>query len=299
MKSSLYLPLWFWKAKFFNIKKPLQTVIFISNKCNLACKHCSVYARKEPDVKSYGQIRRELQYSYDKGSRFVDFEGGEPTLWNDGDYDLNSLIDLAKEIGFFSTTVTTNAYRPFAGLRADSIWVSMDGLCDYHDRIRGRGVFDRLVENIANSGHPGLSVNMVVNSVNYHSVEEALEFVKGNPHIKSISFNFHTPFNGVEHDDLYLDWDIRCKVIDKIIEYKKKKYPVMNSVSGLKLMKHNKFKKQCWVTNFILADGTRLDSCRGEYEGICDRCGLCMAGEMRSVMTLKPDTVFAGMKLRM
>jgi MoaA/NifB/PqqE/SkfB family radical SAM enzyme len=299
MKSSLYLPLWFLKAKFFNVKRPLQTVLFISDKCNLACKHCSIYARKVPDVKSYEQIRRELQYSYDRGSRFVDFEGGEPTLWTDGDYNLNSLIDLAKEIGFFSTTVTTNAYRPFAGLRADSIWVSMDGLGKYHDEIRGHGTFERLVENIANSGHPELSVNMVINSRNYHSVGEALEFVRSNGHIKSISFNFHTPFKGVDYDNLYLDWDVRCRTIDKIIGYKKKKYPVMNSVSGLKLMKHNRFKKQCWITNFIFADGTRLDTCQGENDGICDSCGLCMAGEMRSVMTLKPDTVFAGLKLRM
>lgn len=72
----------------------------------------------------------------------------------------------------------------------------------------------------------------------------------------------------------------------------------MNSISGLKLMKHNQFKKQCWVSNFILADGTRLTDCGGSQVGICDRCGLCMAGEMRSVMTLKPDTILAGLRLR-
>ncbi|MDU1904898.1 MAG: radical SAM protein [Dysgonomonas sp.] len=299
MNSTLYLPFWFLRAKFLGRKKPLQSVLFISDKCNLTCKHCSVYARKEPNIKTYEQIREELQYCYKEGSRFVDFEGGEPTLWHDGDYDLNSLLDLAKEIGLFSTTVTTNAARPFPGLRADSIWVSLDGLGKYHDEIRGKGVFDRLVKNIEESGHPDLSVNMVVNAVNYKSVDETIEFAKNNPHIKSISINFHTPFEGVEGDDLFLDWETRCEVIDKVIGYKKRKYPIMNSISGLKLMKHNKFKKQCWVSNFILADGTRLDTCNGAYAGVCDLCGLCMAGEMRSVMTLKPDTIFAGMKLRM
>ena len=72
----------------------------------------------------------------------------------------------------------------------------------------------------------------------------------------------------------------------------------MNSVSGLKLMKHNRFKKYCWVSNFILVDGTRLPECAGSVAGVCDRCGFCMAGEMHSVMTLKPDTIFAGLKLR-
>ncbi|MDR2956153.1 MAG: radical SAM protein [Prevotella sp.] len=297
MGSKFYLPLWFLKAKLLGSKKPLQSVIFILDKCNLTCKHCNVYARKEPNIKTYQQVRDELQYCYDQGSRFIDFEGGEPTMWTDGEHDLNSLIRLAKEIGFFSTTITTNAVRPFSDSEADSIWVSLDGLGHYHDAVRGKGVFEKLVKNIDDSRHPDLSVNMVVNSINYESVDETIEFVKNNPYIKSISINFHTPYTGTEH--MFLDWKTRCEVIDKVIAYKKKGYPIMNSVSGLKLMKHNKFKKQCWVSNFILADGTRLTECSGKTAGICDQCGLCMAGEMRSVMTLKPDTILAGMKLRM
>lgn len=297
MGARFYLPIWFFKAKFLGKKNPLQSVVFISDKCNLACKHCCIYAKDKPIEKTYDKIAEELQYCYDQGSRFVDFEGGEPTLWRDGEYDLNSLIKLAKKIGFFSTTITTNAFRSFAGSLADSIWVSLDGLGHYHDEIRGKGVFERLVKNIAEANHPDLSVNMVVNSINYLSVDETIEFAKNNPHIKSISINFHTPFEGSE--DLYLDWDKRCEVIDKVIAYKKKGYPIMNSVSGLKLMKHNRFKKQCWVSNFIMPDGTRYEQCNGAAEGLCDKCGFCMAGEMRSIMTLKPDTIFAGMKLRM
>jgi MoaA/NifB/PqqE/SkfB family radical SAM enzyme len=297
MKSLFYLPFWFFRARCFGVRKPLQTVLFILDRCNLACRHCTIYESRHPHVKTYDRIREELEYSYRLGSRFVDFEGGEPTLWRDGDRDLNSLIRLAKQIGFYSTTITTNAQRPFAGSEADSIWVSLDGLGDFHDQIRGRGAFDRLVKNIATAGHPHLSVNMVINSINYPSVEETVEFAKNNPHIESISLNFHTPYEGTEY--LFLDWDKRARVIDLIIEKKKAGYPVMNSVSGLKLMKHNRFRKQCWVSNFILSDGTRLTECQGKTAGVCDRCGLSMAGEMHSVFSLKPDTVFAGLKLRM
>ncbi len=173
-------------------KIPLQTVLFISDQCNLRCKHCCVYAQKSITKKSYEQIKEELQYAYGLGSRFVDFEGGEPTLWRDGEHDLNSLIRLAKEIGFFSTTVTTNAVMPFHGLEADSIWVSMDGVGPYHDRVRGEGVFDRLVRNIETCGHPHLSVNMVVSKLNYESLDDAIEFARTNPHIRSISINFLT-----------------------------------------------------------------------------------------------------------
>ncbi|GHT21293.1 hypothetical protein AGMMS4957_09830 [Bacteroidia bacterium] len=298
MKSLFYLPWWFFKAKFFGCKKPLQTVLFISDKCNLACKHCTVYQATNPHIKTYAQIREELEYSYRLGSRFVDFEGGEPTLWREAPMlDLNSLIDLSKEIGFYSATMTTNAQMPFAGSHADSIWVSLDGLGAFHDEIRGKGAFDRLVQNIATANHPKLSVNMVINAKNYTSVEETIEFAKNNPAIQSISLNFHTPYAGTE--DLFLDWGTRAEVIDLIISKKRAGYPIMNSVSGLKLMKHNNFKKQCWVSNFIQSDGTRLETCAGKNAGVCDRCGLSMAGEMNAVFNLKPDTIFAGMKLRM
>jgi MoaA/NifB/PqqE/SkfB family radical SAM enzyme len=296
MKELIYLGTWFAKARFLGIKRPLQTVLFVSEQCNLACKHCSVYKKENPIIKSYHQIREELEYAYRSGSRFVDFEGGEPTIWRDGEHDLNSLIRLARKTGFYSATITTNALLPFAGSEADSIWVSLDGIGKYHDEIRGKGTFDRLVENITTSGHPALSVNMVINNRNYHSVTETIEYAKNNPHIQSISLNFHTPYSDTA--DLFLDWDIRAEVIDKIIEMKKKGYPVMNSISGLKLMKHNQFKKECWVTDFILADSTRLPECPGKIAGVCDRCGFSMAGEMRSVFSLKPDTVMAGMSLR-
>jgi MoaA/NifB/PqqE/SkfB family radical SAM enzyme len=297
MGSLFYLPWWFFKARFLGQKSPLQTVLFISDKCNLACKHCSVYQISNPHIKTYEQIKEELVYSYQLGSRFVDFEGGEPTLWRDGDKDLNSLIRLSKAIGFFSATITTNAQLPFQGSEADSIWVSLDGLGDFHDEIRGKGAFGRLVKNIATANHPHLSVNMVINSRNCTSVKETVEFAKNNPHIQSISLNFHTPYAGTEN--LFLDWDKRLEVIDLIIGMKKSGYPIMNSVSGLKRMKDNRFKKQCWVSNFILSDGTRLPECQGKTAGVCDRCGFSMAGEMNSVFNLKPDTLFAGMKLRL
>jgi len=297
MKSFFYLPWWFFKARILGIKRPLQTVLFITDQCNLSCRHCIVYRAVNPQVKSYQQVKEELAYSYRSGARFVDFEGGEPTLWRDGDKDLNSLIRLAKEIGFYSATITTNAWLPFAGSEADSIWVSLDGLGAYHNDIRGKGVFERIVRHIEAAGHPRISVNMVINNRNYPSVEETVRFVNDHPNIQSISLNFHNPYPGTEN--LFLDWEKRGKVIDLIIRMKKSGYPIMNSVSGLKLMKDAKFKKECWVSNFILTDGRRLPECAGKTAGICESCGLSMSGEMRSLFTLKPDTVLAGMKLRM
>ena len=257
LKQLFYLPWWFFRARILGQKRPLQTVLFVSNICNLRCAHCAEGTHAGGISKSWQQIKEELEYSHRLGARFVDFEGGEPTLWRDEQgRDLNDLLDLSKQLGFYSATVTTNAQRPFAGLRADSIWVSLDGVGHWHDKIRGEGAFARLEENLAGCGHPNLSVNMAINALNYPAVAETIEYAKASPYIRQISLNFHTPYPGTEH--MALAWEVRQQLIDQIIDYKRRDYPIMNSISGLKLMRHNQFPKDCWVSNFILAVGARL-----------------------------------------
>jgi MoaA/NifB/PqqE/SkfB family radical SAM enzyme len=226
----------------------------------------------------------------------VDFEGGEPLLWKDGENNLNNLILMAKETGFFSATITTNAQIPFSDSLADSIWVSLDGIGEVHDAIRGKGAFIRLEENLAQCKHPHISANMVINNLNYTNVVQTIEYVSNSPHIQSISLNFHTPYPDTEY--LFLAWDKREKVIDKIIGMKKAGYPVINSLSGLRMMKYADFKRQCWISNFILVDGTRLSECAGKRANVCSQCGYGMASEMKCIFDFKWDTILSGIKLR-
>ena len=307
----VYLAQWFVRARFVGRKAPLQTVLFITDKCNLRCKHCSVYGSAGNKQRSFEDIVADMKYSYALGSRFIDLEGGEPTLWKEAKderreakgeyYTINDLIDAALEIGFFSITVTTNAQQDFSWIRPQSIWVSMDGVGEYHDRVRGEGTFARLEENVRKSGFKHICVNMVVNALNYESLDAAMEYAKNNPAIEQISINFHTPYPGTEY--LMLPLEKKAEIIDKVIAYKKKGYPIMNSISGLKLMKRNalgeiNLGKECFVTNFIYTDGSR-SLCLGYGTEQCKVCGFCMAGEMASVFHFKPDTILSGFKLRM
>lgn len=292
----LYLAKWFIGARFLGKKRPLQTVLFITDACSLSCRHCAIYNHRNPVMKSYRQIEDELRYSYGLGSRFVDFEGGEPLLWREGGRDINSLVDLAKSMGFYSCTITTNGQQPLKGLKADSIWVSLDGVGAVHDDIRGEGAFEKLEKNIAESDHKAISVNMTINNRNYQDVERVVKYVKGNPKLRQVSFSFHTPYEGTE--GLWLDWGERAKVVDRLIELKHRRAPIMNSESGLKKLRDNRFEKHCWVSNFILHDGTKFSECTGKTAGICDQCGFGMAGEMSSVFEFRLDTLMAGMKLR-
>ncbi len=300
-----YLAQWYLRA-LMGRRAPLQSVIFILDKCNLRCKHCSVYELERPRIKTYNAIREELEDCYRAGSRFIDFEGGELYLWHDrtggNDYTINDLLDLAHEIGFFSATITTNAQIPFNGSHADTIFVSMDGVGGWHDEIRGEGTFARIEKHIRDfHREKPVCVNMVINNRNYPCVAETLEYVRSNPDIDRIAFNFHTPFR--ETEELYLDPEERNRIIDLLIDYKRHGYPIMNSFGGLRAMKVYGKKvlctdRFCWVTNFIFSDGSRAPKCMGFTHGVCDRCGFSMGGEMFSLFHLNPDTILAALQLR-
>ena len=300
--QTAYLFQWYVRA-LMGRRAPLQSVIFVLDRCNLRCKHCSVYELEHPRSKTLQEVREELEDCYRAGSRFVDFEGGELYLWRDGDKTINDILDAAHEIGFYSATITTNAQLPFNGSHADQVFVSMDGIGEWHDAIRGKGTFERLEKNVhAFHREKPVCVNMVINNRNYPCVEETLEYVRRNPDIDEISLNFHTPF--AETEDLYLAPDIRNRVIDTLIDCKRRGYPIMNTVSGLRAMKVKGNRvictdKYCWITNFIFSDGSRAPKCMGFTHGVCDRCGFSMGGEMYSLFHLNPDTILAGMKLRL
>ncbi len=301
LRQYFYLAQWFVRARFFGRKAPLQTVLFITDKCNLRCKHCSVYGSAGYRQRTYDEIVADMHYAYRQGSRFIDLEGGEPTLWKEGDKTINDLIDKARAIGFFSITVTTNAQQDFSWIHPHSIWVSMDGVGAYHDSIRGEGTFARLEENIRRSGQKHICVNMVVNSLNCESLDAAMDYVRQNPAIEQISVNFHTPYPGTEY--LMLPPEKKAALIDKVLAYKRKGYPIMNSYSGLRKMKQNALRqitlgRECFVTNFIYPDGSR-GLCVGYGTEQCRQCGFCMAGEMASVFHFCPDTLLSGFKLRM
>lgn len=298
-----YLPIWAFRSIIRNKQQPLQTVLFLTDYCNLKCKHCFEQGHACTMQKPFAQIKEELEYAYGLGSRFLDLEGGEPTLWKEDGKDINDVIALAKETGFFTVTVTTNAQLPFDWVKADLIWVSLDGYKEYHDEIRGEGAFEKADRNAQtffekNGGirKARLGANIAINRLNKDSIKDTLRYIKENPAFESIAVNFHTPYPGTE--DLCLSMEERSEVIDLVIQMKKEGYPVQNSVSGLEIMKKRGFRKYCWISNFILTDGTRLTECPGKTLGICDDCGFCMAGEMYSIMHLRPDTFLSGIRLR-
>ena len=282
-----YLGGWFFRAKFLRKRDPLQSVVFVTNGCDSTCRHCSLCTKKEKTYfKSFEEIGKDLDYCYDRGARILDIEGVNLLQWQDGDYSIEDIFTLARQMGFYSisTMIPIANYEAWKSLdiNVDVLWVSIMGVDDLS-----------LLEALSN-----VSLYMVVNAQNHHDLPTFLGFVQQHPVIQQIAFNFHTPFQGTEH--LALSEQQREDVITQLIAYKRKGYHIINSISGLKNMQTLRFKRHCWICNFIYCDGRHSPQCIDDKaSGICDSCGFSMAGEMNAVFNLCPDTILAGLGIRL
>ncbi|MDR0777921.1 MAG: radical SAM protein [Methanomassiliicoccaceae archaeon] len=282
-----------WLRSFFGSKAPLVNTLIIHYGCNLRCKHCSIHSSNIEHLGknklSYDEVVNDLRSQFKRGARIAYFEGGETTLWEDNGKDLGDLIKAAKDIGYKNVGYTTNGtQRMFTG--SDIISVSLDGPRDMHDTIRGDGVYDKLMDNIANTDFTGaIYANMVINKYNLDLIEETAKVVKDNEKLTGIIFNFITP----PPYDIALTNDEKKKAIAKIRELKKNGHPILNSKKGLELLAEEDWSKKCpyYVTVFVLPDGTHKDGCPMAGTDSCKECGFAAVREYYLVKRGNPFTI--------
>ncbi len=135
--------------------------------CNIRCRHCFVSAGPKSDsipMMSRAQVEAGLEEAAALGARDAYFTGGEPFLHPE----IRSLVDFALER--MPLTILTNALlidEDLAGWIADrfarsrysfDLRVSLDGVvAASNDRVRGRGVYDGVVEALRRLARAGVS----------------------------------------------------------------------------------------------------------------------------------------------
>jgi MoaA/NifB/PqqE/SkfB family radical SAM enzyme len=143
---------------------PRHVSIALTNACDLACPYC--FAPKYPAALRLERLTAWMDELDSHGCLGVGFGGGEPTLHRD----LESICKYGTTETRLSITLTTHAHRlteelarALAG-NVHFIRVSMDGVGNTYERLRGRS-FDsllaqlRLVQTISRFG-----INYVVNA---------------------------------------------------------------------------------------------------------------------------------------
>ncbi|MEM3453145.1 MAG: radical SAM protein [Candidatus Hadarchaeum sp.] len=264
--------------------------IDVTNRCNLRCRHCFFWR-----VENLGELSIEgWKEVLGKLPKFLycSWVGGEPLLRKE-------LIETGKN-KFLINEVVTNGTVPIPSWNDVSFFISIDGTKHYHEVIRGKGTYDLARENIKTTGARYLLLNMVVNSLNYRSIEK---FVSewSNSKVLWVKFSFYTPFIGGENS-LFLPFKKRNEIIDRVLKPLKENYGDFIFISDalLESMKYPnclKVTSDCPATKLILSLDSmgkiKYRSCGGRracYMGagaICEKCGHMTPHYLRAIYEME------------
>lgn len=175
------------------IKKPPLRHLFLelTLRCNQFCIHCGSRCGEhecppELTLDQYKKILDDIKHDMDISSFQLNITGGEPLLRRD----FFEIMDYANKLGY-RWGMTTNASlidddvaKRLHEVGMKTVSVSIDGLRDTHDELRGRkGAYDLAIRGINALAKVGkfqnIMVTTVVNHRNIGELPELFEIMKG------------------------------------------------------------------------------------------------------------------------
>jgi Fe-coproporphyrin III synthase len=276
-------------------RSPLMCAYKVTADCSLNCLHCPFVTGddKRKGGLDYRSALAVLDRLYLDGVRILVFEGGEPLLWKDpaAGKDLSHLIGRAKE-RFFFTCITTNGTIPLGGFDPDIVFISLDGLKETHDSIRGR-CFDMVMSNIEKySRRKKIIINTCISRLNFMEIPELVKYLEGR--VYGMTFQFFYPYSQVEN--LSLSIVQKKQVLGELAGLKKKGYSLLDSYSCLKKMEDNSWKCRDFLISNVEPDGSMNHGCylKNRTEDIsCERCGFTAHCEISLAYGLDPGAIRA------
>lgn len=274
-------------------RRPLLASYKLTYQCNLRCQQCP-FPQYTAAPASFEEVCAVLDRLRERGDRLVVFEGGEPLLWKDGSRDFRSVVRYARE-RFACVGVTTNGTLPLDAIETDILWVSVDGFAQTHNRLRQAEIFDRVVEHMRRSNHPRLYAHLTANAENAAEIPELVRFLS--EIVKGITIQFYYPYGPDDH--LFLPWEERRALLDRLIQLKGAGYPVLNSVPGLRALQGGGWRCLPMLVDCANPDGSIYQGCylHGRAEIDCQKCGFSPYTEMSLALRGNPQAVLAGMQI--
>ena len=145
-------------AILFDKRYPIGVGWNITYRCNLKCSYCGLWDMQVEELDT-AAVFRIIDELYAIGVRFVNFSGGEPLLRRDLGAIIKKCLDKGFHVGIFSNgTLIANNIEAIRNLH--EIQLSLDGPREFHDLIRGNGVYDKVIEAIEICLREGLKVNL-------------------------------------------------------------------------------------------------------------------------------------------
>jgi MoaA/NifB/PqqE/SkfB family radical SAM enzyme len=258
--------------------------IDVTNRCNLRCEHCYFFAEdhtgeKELSIEKWVE-KLEAMKAAGHPMMLCTWVGGEPMV-------RKQLIEVGRKY-FKHNTVVTNGTMPLPAWDDCNFVISIDGTEEAFNRMRAPGIYQKIKQNVINHPELKIQISCVLTSITKDCIEDLIK--EWSPIARGgIIFDFFTPVTGLD-ETLWLDWETRDRLIDQILELKKKYPGVINMMdSTLELMRAKNSKRVTDNCAFRLKaftlgpTGEPKGKCMMGDNADCDRCGCVVPFHMATL----------------
>ena len=165
-----------------NIENGETMQLYITNNCNLRCKHCYMYAdyEKENEI-TLDEIKKLCSNFKIQGGKYVTLTGGEVTTRNDLDKIIKFLHNLDLGIHILSNGVnwSDELIELVAQSNVERVQISLDGFDEKsNSMIRGVGVFDKILDTIDKLVKKNVNVSVAVTPLYEVALKNKEKYIK-------------------------------------------------------------------------------------------------------------------------
>lgn len=166
------------------LSTPIKVQWKITNKCNLKCKHCYLGKLNGFEL-DFDKVMEITDTIINSNVMEVTLSGGECLTYKGIETVIEKLLinDIKVDI-FTNALLLKNVLSKIDKNIKDKskllFYVSVDGLKENHERIRGKNTFDKTIENIRyaiGKGYPVVT-NTVINKINYNDIIDMVVLLK-------------------------------------------------------------------------------------------------------------------------
>ncbi len=220
-----------------------SAIVDVTDRCNLRCKHC-FYFREEHDSREMASEEflnglKVLQKRHNIIS--MGWSGGEPLYRPD-------VVQKGAKL-FAINQLFTNGTLSIPKIRNLMPFISLDGTQPIHDEVRGKGTYDKIMENLRTTSARTVFFLATFHKFNEMCIEEMVQELSafGRPVVGMIAMLFtplkkYKEIKGYRHSTtqknlLDLSWDARDQIIQRLLALKKS-YPnfLLNEEVDLEMM---------------------------------------------------------------
>lgn len=207
-------------------KKPYIITLNLTDTCNSRCIMCNFWKnKKRHDEITVQEIKELLQQDAMKDLKVIALTGGEIFMRPD----IPEIIDAIYDTTGVKPHFGTNGLFPSRldhliatrGNKIAGVMISVDGIGDVHDRIRGKGTFDitmKSVRMLKEKYNMTPTINMTLSKQNYKTLLETHAYFKDYVFTYKIAKKSKLHFG----DNMDMDFELEEEQIKDVLEDAKK-----------------------------------------------------------------------------